>query len=165
VLLVEDSLRDVDVADVLSDAKALERRVAVIVIAHVGSPLAARRCLDRGASGFLGRAGLDRDHLVRAIVDASLGYRVVSPEVATAILCVGDGAATCGIPPLTERESEVWRLVAAGLTNNDIADVLEIAERTVKFHVSNILSKLGADNRTQAAAIAHETGYYEDPVA
>jgi DNA-binding NarL/FixJ family response regulator len=59
---------------------------------------------------------------------------------------------------LTPRELVVLRLVASGLSNHEIADSLSISERTVKFHVSAILNKLGADNRTQAVALASRRG-------
>ena len=56
---------------------------------------------------------------------------------------------------MTDRELEVLRLVAAGRTNRDIAADLFISAKTASVHVSNILAKLGAGNRTEAAAIAH----------
>jgi DNA-binding NarL/FixJ family response regulator len=59
---------------------------------------------------------------------------------------------------LTPRELVVLRLVASGLSNHEIADSLSISERTVKFHVTAILNKLGADNRTQAVALASRRG-------
>ena len=60
--------------------------------------------------------------------------------------------------PLTERESEVLKLVAKGRTNQEIAEELVLSERTVGAHVSNILSKLHLANRTQAALYALRTG-------
>jgi NarL family two-component system response regulator LiaR len=62
------------------------------------------------------------------------------------------------VEPLTEREMEVLRLVAQGLSNEDIAGRLVIAERTVRTHVSNILGKLHLANRTQAALYALREG-------
>ncbi len=62
------------------------------------------------------------------------------------------------VETLTEREIEVLRLVARGLSNQDIAQILMVGEGTVRFHVSNILSKLHIDNRTQAVLYALRTG-------
>jgi DNA-binding NarL/FixJ family response regulator len=64
---------------------------------------------------------------------------------------------------LTERESEVVRLVAAGRSNQQIADELFITRKTASVHVSNVLGKLGAANRVEAAAIAHRLGLEEGP--
>jgi DNA-binding NarL/FixJ family response regulator len=60
------------------------------------------------------------------------------------------------MPPLTARETEVLRLVSGGLANKEIARSLNRSERTVKAHLTAIFSKLGVDNRTQAAALAIE---------
>jgi DNA-binding CsgD family transcriptional regulator len=66
---------------------------------------------------------------------------------------------------LTERELEVLGLLAAGLSNQQIADTLFISRKTASVHVSNILGKLGVDNRIEAAAVAHRLGLTSDSVA
>lgn len=65
---------------------------------------------------------------------------------------------------LTYREVEILQLVATGMSNQEIALQLMVSERTVRTHVSNILSKLLVDNRTQAALVALENGYADVPV-
>ena len=72
----------------------------------------------------------------------------------------GDGKVLAG---LTSREREVLRLIAAGRSNREIASVLFIAPKTASVHVSNILAKLGAASRTEAAAIAHREGMISQP--
>jgi DNA-binding NarL/FixJ family response regulator len=72
----------------------------------------------------------------------------------------GDGAV---LSALTSREREVLRLIAAGRSNREIASVLFIAPKTASVHVSNILGKLGAASRTEAAAIAHREGIIAQP--
>ena len=72
----------------------------------------------------------------------------------------GDGAV---LASLTSREREVLRLIAAGRSNREIASVLFIAPKTASVHVSNILGKLGAASRTEAAAIAHREGLIPQP--
>ena len=98
-----------------------------------------------------------------------------SPELATAIRTVHAGGSyvspalsaklveqmqprSRGSRTLTAREMMVLRLMASGLSNHDIAGALAITERTVKFHVTAILNRLGADNRTQAVALAVRRG-------
>jgi DNA-binding NarL/FixJ family response regulator len=65
---------------------------------------------------------------------------------------------------LTEREAEVIRHVAAGRSNQQIADALFITRKTASVHVSNILGKLGVANRVEAAAIAQRLGLRDDPI-
>src|SRR5208282_2538433 len=74
----------------------------------------------------------------------------------------GDGEV---LVALTSREREVLRLIAAGRSNREIASVLFIAPKTASVHVSNILGKLGAASRTEAAAIAHREGLVSQPSA
>jgi len=82
------------------------------------------------------------------------GGTYVDPALATAAL----GAMRPSRPKLTEREREVLALLAAGASNREIAARLYLAEGTVKNHVSNILGKLHAANRTHAVSLAREQG-------
>ena len=88
----------------------------------------------------------------------------VNPEYVGHILAVirkegGEKVASAGIvEPLSEREVEVLRLVAAGLSNREIADKLYLSPGTIKTHVHNICGKLGASNRTQAVGFARDSG-------
>ncbi len=74
-----------------------------------------------------------------------------------------DQAEGAVLASLTSREREVLRLIAAGRSNREIAAVLYIAPKTASVHVSNILGKLGAASRTEAAAIAHREGLITEP--
>lgn len=101
------------------------------------------------------------DDLADAIRKASRGEAVLHPRVAERLIKEingGKGVAFNPFTELTNREMEVLRLIARGMSNNDIAEDLFISENTVKGHVSNILSKLQLADRTQAAVYAWEQG-------
>jgi NarL family two-component system response regulator LiaR len=101
------------------------------------------------------------DDLVDAIRKAAQGEAVLHPRVAERVIQEINGAKRAVYNPFTEltnREMEILRLIARGLSNSEIADDLVISENTVKGHVSNILSKLHLADRTQAAVFAWEQG-------
>lgn len=110
-----------------------------------------------GAQGYLLK-GAPRDEIFNAIRIVHQGGSLLQPVVASKLLRYMSGESQRNADALTEREIEVLGLLAQGRTNREIADRLFISERTVKFHVSSILSKLGATNRTEAVAIAAQQG-------
>jgi len=110
--------------------------------------------LERGARSYVLK-GTPSDELVAAIRAAAAGKSRLSPEVAAAL------ASAVRLPRklrITEREREILALVAEGMANKAIATRLDITERTVKFHVGELLGRLGATNRAQAVAIAQGRG-------
>lgn len=108
-----------------------------------------------GAIGYLLK-DTNADELRRAIKSAAAGQVQLSPEASTRLL--REVRAPESPETLTDRETEVLRLLAEGLANKEIARKLEIGEKTVKTHVSNILAKLGVQSRTQAALYAVQIG-------
>ena len=112
-----------------------------------------------GANGYLLK-GASREELFRAIRVVHTGGSLLEPVVATKLLHqVSQRAAEPALPEsLSAREQEVLSLMSRGLQNKEIAGQLFITERTVKFHVSSILGKLGAGNRTEAVAMAAQRG-------
>lgn len=104
---------------------------------------------------------IDPDELADAIRRARSGEAVLNPRVAARLVKEMHAARSGDLNPFTEltaRELEVLRLVAAGKNNQDIAAELFIAEKTVKSHITNILSKLHLADRTQAAVYAWQEG-------
>ncbi|MBN1581862.1 MAG: response regulator transcription factor [Anaerolineae bacterium] len=106
-----------------------------------------------GALGYLLK-DTPADHLIQTIRRVHAGELFIQPEIASRMLHDLIRPQETPIEPLTEREQEVLVLLAQGQSNREIAQDLVLAEGTVKNHVSNILAKLQAENRTQAADIA-----------
>jgi DNA-binding NarL/FixJ family response regulator len=113
-----------------------------------------------GAIGYLLK-DTEADELVRAIKAAADGQVQLSPRVATRL--VREVRAPESPETLTERETDVLRLLAKGKSNKEIAQELQIGEKTVKTHVSNVLGKLGVVSRTQAALHAVRIGLVSTP--
>lgn len=108
--------------------------------------------LKAGAMSYLIK-NVSADELVGAIRGAMSGQPKLSPEAAQ-VLIQEIKKPSEPIYDLTDREKEILALMVEGLPNSTIADKLVVSHSTVKFHVSNILSKLGVDNRTEAVALA-----------
>jgi two-component system, NarL family, response regulator LiaR len=120
--------------------------------------------IQAGASGYLLK-DTPRDEVLKAIRGTVSGKTYVDPSVAGKILHQASSRqtqpSTLVTSKLTDRETEVLRLIARGLSNTDIAGRLFLSEGTVRNHVSSILSKLGVADRTQAAVIAIQHGLTE----
>jgi DNA-binding NarL/FixJ family response regulator len=115
-----------------------------------------------GAQGYLLK-GVPRQELFNAIRVVHAGGSLLQPVVASKLLrqVSHQNQHPQLIEALTPREMEVLELVAQGLQNKEIASALVISERTVKFHVSSIMGKLGAGNRTEAVSLAAQQGLIE----
>jgi len=109
------------------------------------------RALQAGARGYVLK-NIVREELLCAIREVIEGHRYVDPAVASVL------AARVGHRALSSRELEVLRMVAKGLGNKEIAAALDIAEVTVKLHVSHVLQKLNVRDRTEAATAALQRG-------
>jgi DNA-binding NarL/FixJ family response regulator len=119
--------------------------------------------LRAGAAGFLLKA-TPPDRLVEGIETVAAGEALLAPALTRRLIeeHIRRPPPTSGVPPavreLTERERQVLELVARGLSNEEIARTLFIAEVTVKTHVNRILAKLGLRGRVQAVVLAYEIG-------
>ena len=119
-----------------------------------------------GACGFLLK-DLRKGQLVRAVHHAAAGDLVIDPSITRRLIeKVGRAGreraeARAALSQLTEREVEVLRLMARGLTNAELAASLSVSESTVKTHVARILDKLELRDRVQAVILAYETGLVE----
>ena len=132
----------------------LEQNPAIRVIALTSFPEAdlVEKTLKAGAISYLLK-DVEDDDLARAIRSAVEGKPVLSPEATQALIHATTGGHDLG-HDLTEREREVLALMVEGLKNNEIAERLVISYSTSKYHVSSILSKMGAASRTEAVSLA-----------
>ncbi len=118
--------------------------------------------LRAGASGFLLKGGEPID-LLQAIRTVAAGDALLAPSVTRRLIDAFTARPAPAAPPegldeLTARELEVLKLVASGLSNQEIAERLQLSPLTAKTHVSRILGKLGAPDRVQLVVIAHQVG-------
>jgi DNA-binding NarL/FixJ family response regulator len=121
------------------------------------------QALEAGASGFLLKTA-SPEQLVDAVRVLAAGEALLSPAVTRRVIerfgaPVPEAAADDAILQLTDREADVFRLLADGLSNAEIARRLYVGEATVKTHVSNILLKLGVRDRVQAVVRAYRSGF------
>lgn len=126
----------------------------IIVLSTYSGDAQAVRALDAGASGYLLKS-MVRKELAETIRSVHAGKKRIPPEVAIKM------AEHHSDDALTDREIQILRQVAAGNANKMIADTFSISEQTVKAHMRNILSKLGANDRTHAVTIALQRGIIE----
>ena len=137
----------------LEVAMELRRRktgTRVIILTTFARSGYLRRALEAGASGYLLK-DMRAEELADAVRRVRQGLRVIDPELATESWVEPD--------PLTDRERQVLRLAADGVTSAEIADQLSLSEGTVRNYLSEAISKLGAGNRIEAARIARTKGW------
>ncbi|MFC4529780.1 response regulator [Sphaerisporangium dianthi] len=163
VLLLDLKMPVLDGLGALREMSALGVSVRAIVLTSVSDKEDVAPAMRGGASGFLYK-DVEPAALVQAIRSVHGGQVVLAPDAAEAVLsapCGGAGEPAAGpgsIAVLTDREREVLELIASGRSNREIARRLVVAEKTVKTHVSNVLMKLGVQDRTQAALYAVRHG-------
>jgi DNA-binding NarL/FixJ family response regulator len=137
-------------------------QISVLVLSMHDNPEYMVQAVKAGARGYLLK-DVSLEQLVEAVRTVAAGGSLVAPMV-TQRLLAGVGRMQNQFTsleqpdPLTERETEILRLLSGGYSNKEIANSLKVAEGTVKNHVSNILSKLGVRDRTRAVLKALELG-------
>lgn len=159
VILLDLEMPDLDGAEALKQIRAAQPEARAIVFTAFDTDERIVSAVQAGAHGYLLK-GVPREELFKAIRVVSEGGSLLQPVIASKLLnhvrARRDEAEEA--EPLTDREMEVLRLLAQGKSNKEIAATLVISERTVKFHVSSIMGKLGASNRTEAVSIAAGRG-------
>ncbi len=152
VILMDMSLPGMDGAMATRAIRKKLPQTQVIVLTSFKDGRLIKQALEAGAIGYLLK-DLSADDLVQAIRSAHAGRATLSPEAAQSLVEATNLPPTPG-QDLTEREREVLALMIEGLNNVQIAGRLTVSPSTIKSHVSNILSKLGASSRTEAVTLA-----------
>ena len=154
ITLMDLQMPDMNGLDAIIAIRGEFPNAKIIVLTTYKGDVQIRRALKSGAQGYLLKSTLHRE-LILTIRAVHAGRRALSPEASYEI------AEHATDDALTPAEINVLRLIAAGNANKQIADQLSITEETVKGRVKNILSKLGANDRTQAAMIGLKRGIIE----
>ena len=150
VVIADIEMPQMSGLDLAAALKADARPPRVVILTTFARPGYLRRALDAGASGYLLKDAPSA-RLAEAIRRVHAGGRVIDPELAAEAWSEAD--------PLTDRERQVLRLAADGLSSPDIAVALSLSEGTVRNYLSEAISKLGARNRVDAANIARAKGW------
>lgn len=158
VVLMDLVMPQLDGIEATRQIRALSPQTQVLVLTSFTEDDKVFPAIKAGALGYLLKDVAPGD-LIKAVQAAARGEAQLHPEIAQKLMAEVTGKAAAPTPAtLTERETEVLRLIARGHNNQAIAAALTISHKTVKTHVSNILSKLHLADRTQAAIYALQQG-------
>jgi DNA-binding NarL/FixJ family response regulator len=163
IVLLDIRMAGGDGLDALQMLKEEFPTVSIVMLTTYDNPTYMARAVAGGAAGYLLK-GIERDEMLaalRAVADGELLLN--AQDLVRSLRGISEGAAHVAdlIHPLSEREVEVLRLLATGVSNRDMAPLLFISECTVKTHVEHIINKLGVSDRTQAAVWAARRGLLE----
>ena len=154
VTLMDLQMPDMDGIDAIIAIRSAFPNARIIVLTTYAGDVQVMRALKAGARAYVLKGHVHKE-LLETIRAVHAGQKRVPPEVAAAL------AEHAGDDELSARELDVLRLIAAGNANKEIAAQLSIAEETVKSHITSILSKLSANDRTHAVTIALKRGIIE----
>jgi DNA-binding NarL/FixJ family response regulator len=158
VLLLDLSMPDVDGIEVTQRLATASPDTRIVVFTSFSDRDQIVRALDAGAIGYLLKDA-EPEEIHEAIRSASRGEAPITPRAAAALLADRREHPIAGVE-LTAREREVLLLVVEGLANKQIARRLQISEKTVKGHLTNLFQRIGVSDRTQAALWAERTGVF-----
>jgi DNA-binding NarL/FixJ family response regulator len=161
VVLFDSGAAGREVTELLTRLHATGAEAAVVMLGGARAGSAIGRALREGVRGYLSR-GSTAEEMAAAIRAAAEGLIVLHPSLIDTLVqpwaAALPGDAQAPEEPLTAREREVLQLLAQGLANKQIAQRLTISEHTVKFHVGEVMAKLGAASRTEAVTRAARRG-------
>jgi two-component system, NarL family, response regulator LiaR len=152
VVLMDMLMPDMDGASATRLIREQRPKTQVIALTSFHDPELVERAIQAGAIGYLLK-NISASDLAHAIREAHAGRSTLAPEAAQVLVQATRQRADRPDYGLTEREAEVLALLAEGLSNADIAACLVVSLATVKYHVRNILAKMGVSSRTEAVAL------------
>lgn len=150
VVLTDIEMPEMTGLELATRAAQVDPSPRVVILTTFGRPGYLRRALDAGVRGFLLKDA-PSERLATSIRNVHRGARVIDPELAAQAWSDAD--------PLTDRERQVLRLAADGLSSAEIASELSLSDGTVRNYLSEIIGKLEARNRVDAARIARQRGW------
>ncbi|HSK46510.1 MAG TPA: response regulator transcription factor, partial [Coriobacteriia bacterium] len=158
VVVMDFRLGDADAPEVIDRLREQGSKAEIVILTSYGDRRNVRAAIDRGARAFLTKRATDIDRLARAVLDAHAGKATLSEDALSELM---NSVRDQDLPfksEITPRAREVWRLVALGESNAKIASDLFVSERTVKYHVSNLLAATSARTRAELVGLAYRSG-------
>ena len=164
VVLMDIRMPELDGLEATRRILAADATARILILTTFDLDEYVYEALRAGASGFVLKDE-PPEQLLAAIRIVAGGEALLSPAITKRVIKqftrMPQAAPPRGLDELTERELDVFRLVARGLSNAEIGRELYISETTVKTHITHVLRKLGLRDRVQAVVLAHETGLFE----
>jgi DNA-binding NarL/FixJ family response regulator len=164
VILMDIQMPEIDGLEATRRILAANGAARVLMLTTFGLDEYVYEALRAGASGFVLKDD-PAEQLIAAVRTVAAGNALLSPAVTRQVIRkftrIPRPAPPKEVDELTDREREILRLIATGLSNAEIGQALFISETTVKTHVTHILQKLGLRDRVQAVVLAYQTGLFE----
>jgi DNA-binding NarL/FixJ family response regulator len=163
VILMDIQMPEIDGLEATRRILAANRSARILILTTFGLDEYIYEALRAGASGFVLKDD-PAEQLIAAVRTVAAGNALLSPAITKRVISqftrVPRPAPPRELDELTEREHEILRLIATGLSNAEIGQELFISETTVKTHVTHILQKLGLRDRVQVVVLAYQTGLF-----
>jgi DNA-binding NarL/FixJ family response regulator len=155
VILMDIRMPEMDGVAATQAISAAFPTIKILILTTFDDREYVTQALQNGASGYLLK-DTPAEELIQAIQLVQKGYTQLAPGLAQKLLTQQAAPSPPKLPELTPREQEILQLIAQGASNREIAQQLYIAEKTVKNHITSLLSRLGLRDRTQAAVWLHQ---------